>query len=276
MPIAKVGQINVEYYLEGEGPPLLMIMGLGGQASSWGEPFLEQLRPHFQLIRFSNRGTGLTDKPDREYTIAMMAEDAAALLGVLGIPKAHVLGISMGGVIAQELVLNHPGLVRGLTLGCTTPGWSKGVQPSQDVVASIMPTPGLSPEEQVRKSWPLISTPGFMERGRDFLEEMLRKGLENPTPVYALMRQLEAIQGFDAYERLPQVRQPTLILHGDEDSLVAARNADILHERIKGSVLRILPGAGHVFFWEFPKESAQAIVEFLGPQAEGRSPASAR
>ncbi len=126
MPIAKVGDINIEYYVEGEGPPLLMIMGLGGQANSWGESFLERLRPHFQIIRFSNRGTGLTDKPQVEYSIRMMADDAAGLLRELGIGKAHVLGISMGGMIAQELVLNHSQTVQGLVLGCTTPGASQG------------------------------------------------------------------------------------------------------------------------------------------------------
>ena len=96
MSIAKVGDINIEYYVEGEGPPLLLIIGFAGQASSWGEPFLDLLRPHFQVIRFSNRGTGLTDKPDAEYTIPMMADDAAGLLVELGIGKAHVMGISMG------------------------------------------------------------------------------------------------------------------------------------------------------------------------------------
>ncbi len=117
MPMAKVGDINMEYYVEGTGPPLLMIMGLGGQAKSWGEPFLDGLRTHFQIIRFSNRGTGASDKPGGELTIRMMADDAASLLGEIGLERAHVMGISMGGMIAQELVLNHPQVVQGLALG---------------------------------------------------------------------------------------------------------------------------------------------------------------
>ncbi len=263
MPIAKVGEIKVEYYVEGEGPPLLMIMGLGGQASSWGEPFLEGLRPHFQVVRFSNRGTGLSDRPDGEYTIRLMADDAAGLLQALGIERAHVFGVSMGGMIAQKLALNHPHLVRGLVLGCTAPGWSKGVSASPEAWAVLAPTPGLSREEQVRKAWPVISTPEFLERGRDFLEEMLRTGLENPTPIYALVRQTSAIGQFDSYERLPQIQSPTLIIHGDQDMLVPTQNGYILRERIAGSRLRIIPGAGHTFFWEFPRESAEGIVEFL-------------
>ena len=137
MPIAKVGDISMEYYVEGTGPPLLMIMGLGGQAKSWGEPFLERLRPHFRIVRFSNRGTGLSDNPGGELTIRLMAEDAAGLLAELGIEKAHVLGISMGGMIAQELVLNHPQAVQGLALGCTNCGPAHSVPTSAEVVARM-------------------------------------------------------------------------------------------------------------------------------------------
>ncbi len=263
MPIAKVGDVNIEYYVEGEGPPLLMIMGLGGQASSWGEPFLERLRPHFRIVRFSNRGTGLTDKPKVEYSIRMMAEDAAGLLTELEIEKAHVLGISMGGMIAQELVLNHPQAIQGLALGCTNCGPAHSVPPSQEVLALLVPIPGASPEEQSRKTWPAIVTPEFVEREREFLEEMLRIGLENPTPVDTLGRQFAAIQSFDTYERLPEVKAPALIVHGDQDLLVPVGNAEVLRKRIGGSQARIAAGAGHCFFWEKPEESAGAIVEFL-------------
>jgi len=263
MPVAKVGEINMEYYVEGSGPPLLMIMGFSGQASSWSERFLELLRPHFQIVRFSNRGTGLTDKPQVEYSIQMMAEDAAGLLRELGIGKAHVLGISMGGMIAQELALNHPGRVQGLVLGCTMPGSSRSVQPSQEVMALIMPVQGLSLEEQFRKAWPAIMTPEFVQGERNFLEDMLRIGLQNATPVDTIMRQAVSIQGFDTYDRLPQIQAPTLIIHGDKDQLIPPQNADILRERIRSSTLRMLPGAAHMFFWEKPAESAEVIVEFL-------------
>jgi pimeloyl-ACP methyl ester carboxylesterase len=263
MPVAKVGDINMEYHAEGNGPPLLMIMGFSGQASSWSERFVELLRPHFQVIRFSNRGTGLTDRPQVQYTVPMMADDAAGLLREMGIGKAHVLGISMGGMIAQELALNHSERVQGLVLGCTTPGRSRGVQASQEVMALMMPVPGLSLEDQFRKAWPAIVTQGFVEGEREFLEEMLRIGLENMTPMDTLMRQAVSIQAFDAYERLPQIQAPTLIIHGNKDRLIPPQNGDILRERIPGSTLRILPGAAHMFFWEKPAESAEVIVEFL-------------
>ncbi len=263
MTIAKVGGINIEYYIEGQGPPLLMIMGFTGQASSWSERFLELLRSHFQIVRFSNRGTGLTDKPQVEYSVPMMADDAAGLLREVGIEKAHVCGISMGGMIAQELALNHPEQVQALVLGCTTPGGSRGVQAAPEVVALLAPVPGASPEEQFRKAWPAIVTPEFVEREREFLEEMLRIGLTNPTPMDTMVRQMMAIQAFDTCERLPQIQAPTFIIHGDMDRLVPPQNAEILHDGIPGSTMRMVAGAAHMFFWERPTESTQAIVEFL-------------
>ena len=147
MPITRVGEINVEYYVEGRGPPLLMIMGYSLQASSWGEPFLERLRPHFSTIRFSNRGTGLSDNPEVATTIRMMADDSGALMDALGIPRAHVLGISMGGMIAQELALNHQQRVLGLVLGCTLPGGTHGVAATPETMSMVMPVAGLSSEE---------------------------------------------------------------------------------------------------------------------------------
>jgi pimeloyl-ACP methyl ester carboxylesterase len=261
MPIAKVGDINIEYYVEGSGPPLLMIMGLGFSGSAWS-PMLAELRRHIQVVRFSNRGTGLTDKPDAEYSISMMADDAAGLLGELGIGRAHVLGGSMGGMIAQELALNHPQRVQGLVMFGTTCG-TRGVQPETRSVAALLPTPGLSRQEQIRKAWSVMVSPEFLKKERDALETAYRDDLENPAPSYAVGRQAMAVMRFDSYERLAQIQAPTLIMHGEKDQLVPVQNARILHERIPNSTLLVLPGAPHGFGFETPKESAQAIVEFL-------------
>ncbi len=263
MPKVEVGDIQMYYVQEGEGPPLIMIMGFGGQHHSWGDETVQLLSRQFTTIRFDNRGTGKTDKPQVEYSIPMMADDAAGLLRALGIPKAHVYGVSMGGMIAQELALRHPGLVGGLVLGCTTPGWAHGVPPSPQVIELMLPQPGLSREEQVRRSWPAICSPRFLEEGREFLELMLRRSLEDPTPIDTLNRQAAAIQVFDTYERLPQIKAPTLIIHGDQDVLVPVQNAYVLHERIPYSELYIIEGAGHVYFWERPQEAAQRIIQFL-------------
>src|SRR5712691_13463589 len=158
MPMTKVGDLNFEYYVEGSGPPLLMIMGMGGQASSWGEPFLEKLRPHFATIRFSNRGTGLSDKPTDALTMRVMADDAAGLLNELGIRQAHVLGISMGGMIAQELVLNYPQRAQGLVLGCTNCGPAHSVAPSAELLTKFGQIMTLPPEERIKQFWMITVT----------------------------------------------------------------------------------------------------------------------
>ncbi len=267
MPIAKVGEVNLEYYVEGEGPPLLLIMGMGGQASSWGEPFLERLRPHFRLIRFSNRGTGLSDKPDGDYGIRLMAEDTAALLRELGVAPTHVMGISMGGMIAQELVLNHPSAVQGLVLGCTNCGPAHSAVTPVETLARFGQLSNLPLEERARQFWLMAVTPEFVEREKAFLDGILETALAAPTPWTTFGKQFVSIQTFDTYERLPQIKAPTLILQGDRDVLVPVQNAEVLKERILGSRVRIVPGVGHCFFWEKPEESASAVVEFLATVA---------
>jgi 3-oxoadipate enol-lactonase len=269
MPIAKVGDINIEYYVEGKGPPLLMIMGFIGHAGFWGEPFLDRLRPHYQVIRFSNRGTGHTDKPSGDVTIRLMAEDTAGLLRELGVQRAHVLGISMGGMIAQELVLNHPQVVQRLVLGCTTCGPAHGALHRPEVITGSAQADALTPQERIRQFLLAAVTPEFIERTeKEFWAWVIPAWLAAPTPWETIGRHSMAIEAFDTYERLPQIQAPTLIIHGDGDRLIPPQNAEILHEQILGSTIRMLPGAGHLFFWEKPQEAAHAIVDFL-PPADG-------
>ncbi len=269
MPAIKAGDIDLEYYVEGAGPPLLMIMGFAGQANSWGEPVMNRLREHFTCIRFSNRGTGASDKPETPTTIRMMTDDAVALLDALDIRRAHVFGISMGGMIAQEIALNHADRLNGLVLGCTTPGWAHGETASPEVSAAMVPTPGLSLEEQVRNFWTAICSPAFIESGAEFLEEMLVTNLAQPTPFDTIMKQAVAVQGFDSLDRLSQITAPTLIIHGDADRLVPPANGDIVAAGIAGAEKLTLNGAAHMFFWEQPEKTADAISEFLARAQTG-------
>ena len=264
MSMAKVGDIDIEYYVEGEGPPLLMVQGWIGNAAFWGEAFLERIRPRFQIIRFSNRGTGRTDKPGGDVSIQQMADDAAGLLAELGIEKAHVLGISMGGMIAQELALNHADRVQGLVLGCTMCGFAHGVLPRAEVMAGSAQVGALPPQERVRQFLRTAATPEFLEKAeKEFWDWIISTWLAAPTPWETIGRHFMAIQSFDTYERLPQVKAATLIVHGDRDQLIPVENAEVLRKRIQGSQVQIVPDVGHMFFWEKPQESAGAIVEFL-------------
>lgn len=264
MAIIRVGDINMEYYVEGDGPPLLLIHGFSMTAHDWGEPFLKELRPHFRVIRFSNRGTGLTDKPKVEYSHQMMADDAAGLLNELGIRGSHVLGVSMGGAIAQHMALSHAEVVRGLVLGCTGPGGPHAVLTDPEVIALLTPvflTTGPARKDLERQAWPAVYTQAFIDRERDYLEEMLEPRLEHFPPLDTINRQFAARS--DTYDRLPEIKAPTLIIHGDQDRMVPVQNAHLLHERIPNSTLHIVPDAGHGFTTEKPRESADAIVKFL-------------
>jgi pimeloyl-ACP methyl ester carboxylesterase len=270
MSMARVGDANIEYYVEGNGPPLLLISGFTAQASGWSGLFVELVRPHFQIIRYSHRGTGTSDRLTGDITLGELADDAVGLLSALQIDKAHVFGVSMGGMIAQELVLNHPQRVERLVLGCTT--CSGGAQSRRDggavpappeVIALLTPKPDLSREDQLRRSWPAISTPEFIETHSDVLEERLRLSLINPTPVETAQRQMAAVQAWDSFDRLRGITAPTLVIHGDRDVLVPLANAKVLKDRIPAAELHIVKGAGHLFTFEFPEESAAAVVEFL-------------
>ena len=263
MPVIKAGDINIEHYVEGDGPPLLMIRGFSSDCSNWSDAFLGPLRERFTTIRFSNRGTGLSDKPDAPTSIREMASDAVNLLTALSIEKAHVFGVSMGGMIAQEIALSHQGRVNGLVLGCTIPGGPQTVGAGPEIIRMLMPAPGLTREELVRKSWPAIMRPDFIESHRDFLEEMMRIGLQHPTPLETFARQSEAVTQFDAFDRLPSITAPTLVVHGDSDLLLHHENGALIASLIPGSEFCTIEGAAHMFFWEKPAESTQAIIEFL-------------
>jgi pimeloyl-ACP methyl ester carboxylesterase len=269
MSTVKVGDLNMEYYVEGSGPPLLIIMGLGGQSSSWGEPVLRGLQKQFTTIRFSNRGTGATDKPSSGFTIPQMADDAAGLMRAIGIEKAHVFGISMGGMISQELALNHPEQVNGLVLGCTNCGPAHSVAVAAQTIARFGQIMQLPVQERIQRYWEACVTPEFMAARADFLQGIVEAGMKTPTPMETFGMQFGAVQSFDTYDRLPQVKAPTLILHGDRDILVPVENADILHERIAGSQVRIIEGTGHCFFWERSDEVIEEIVGFLSGVAVG-------
>ena len=272
MPAIKAGEVNLEYYLEGDGPPLLMVMGFAGQANSWGEPVMSRLRERFTCIRFSNRGTGASDRPEGPLTIRLMTDDALALLDALGVKRAHVFGISMGGMISQEIMLNYPERVNGLVLGCTTPGWSHGEMASPEVTALMMPEAGLSREEQVRKFWTAVCAPAFIESGAEFLEEMVVTNLEQATPIDTLIKQVVAIQAFDSFDRLNEIRAPTLVIHGDIDRLIPPANGDVLAAAIGGAEKLTLSGVAHMFFWERPEKTADAVIEFLA-RPDGRASA---
>ncbi len=263
MPTASAGEINLEYYTEGSGPPLLLVMGFAGSAHSWGQPFIDLLAKNFTVTRLSNRGTGESDKPKDQTTVRMMADDSVALLDELGITKTHLVGISMGGMIAQEIAINYPQRVNGLVLGCTSVGAPNHVQADEATMQSMAPDMSLPIKDIIRKSLYALVSDGFVTSGHDFLEEMIENLITHPTPMDTIGKQVVAIATFSTVGRGKDVTAPTLVIHGDLDRLIPPANGDNVHAEIAGSRLHTIHGVGHMFFWEKPEESAKIITEFL-------------
>ncbi len=262
MPFCQVNGLRMHYRIVGQGPPLVLIMGLSGDLS-WWDLLAPELEEDFRLLLFDNRGAGLTDKPEERYTIPLFASDTVGLMAALGISKAHIFGVSMGGMIAQELVLRYPDRVDRLVLGCTHAGASAFTMPSAEAVRTMTLTRGKSLEEIAQQNTTLLFGPAFRQKHPDLMETMIQRTVQNPTPRKPFTQQFWAALGHDCYDRLPEIRKPTLILTGDADALIPPENAETLQARIPGSKRVVLRGAGHVFFIENPAETAKALKEHL-------------
>lgn len=265
MPHARANGVNLYYEIHGDGPPLLLVMGLGGNLAMWDPELIEGLALRFRVIAFENRGSGRSDKPDHPYSITMFAEDAAALLGTLEIPRVHVVGASMGGMIAQQLALDHPDCVDRLVLCCTTPGGPHMTPPDLETLEAIANTDGLSPTEATRKNRRFAFTPSFLAAHEDYLEAKLIREIEHPTPPYALAHHFAAAVQFNAYDRLVDIPHPTLVMAGREDQMVPAPNSILLAQHIPNADLILYANAGHGFMTERRDECVTAIIGFLTP-----------
>jgi pimeloyl-ACP methyl ester carboxylesterase len=264
MPKIQVGDVNLNYDASGSGEPLLLIMGLGASSAQWDPELIDELARTFRVITFDNRGTGQSDKPDAPYSIEMFADDAAGLLGRLEIPRAHIFGVSMGGMIAQEFALRHPRQTATLILGCTTAGGKHSVPPPPESLKILTaPREGLPPEEVIRRGWPLGYTAKYIAAHRADLEARLPRLLKYPTPPFAFQRQLDATNTLKTFERLPQIKTPTLVVTGAEDVLIPAKNSEIIAAQIPGAKLHIIPGVGHAFMGEGRDEFLKVFLPFV-------------
>jgi len=264
MPTVRANGINIYYELHGAGEPLLLIMGLGANATAWWMQIPEFSR-HYQVIAFDNRGAGRSEKPNEPYTIMQMADDADALLEELGIQSAHVFGMSLGGMIAQELALRHPERVRSLVLGGTTCGGPRAVPPPPSTIQHFISVATMPIEQAVENGMRLLYSDAFLEANRDWL---VRRALEYAhlmPPPYALQRQVMAALSFITYDRLHEVHVPALVITGSEDRIVPAPNSRILAERIPDARLLEFEGAGHGFLVERAQETNRAVLDFLEP-----------
>lgn len=259
MARVKVGEVELSYERGGSGPPLLLIMGMSGTKHHWGEPLLEELRGNYDTVVYDHRDIGESSGTGEPFTIAQLADDAARLLEALEIDSAHVMGISMGGMVAQELALAHPEKVRTLVLGCTYCGGEGSLLASEDVMRRLAEaTLSGDRERAIRTAWEVNVSPGFAEDD-DAYAAFLGIGLSHAVPVPVIMEQVRAIGAHDTSERLSAVNAPTLVIHGTADQMLPVLNGQMIAERIPGSRLEIFEGIGHLFFWEDPRRSAELV-----------------
>jgi pimeloyl-ACP methyl ester carboxylesterase len=260
---ARINGVNIAFRVEGEGPPLVLVMGYRLNSTAWPASFIEQLARRFTVITLDNRGTGQSDKPVEGYAIDNMARDVAGLLDELRIPRAHILGYSMGGTIAQEFVRQFPDRVAGLVLCATTCGGPRAIYAPPSVMRVMRELDGLKPEEIARQIWKVTYAAGYLEKHRELAEDQMRREIAAPTPLHAADLQFQALAEFDCSGMLPNIKAPTLVLTGDLDQLVAPQNSRIIAGLIPGASLIIIPGCGHRVLWEATDECVAFISEFL-------------
>lgn len=261
MALAKAGEIELSYDRAGDGPPLLLIMGMSGTKHHWGDSLLQELQRDFDTIVYDHRDAGESTRTGRPFTISDLAEDAAGLLKALEIDSAHVMGISMGGMIAQELVLAHPDQLRSLTLGCTYSGGEGSVLTSEGVMLKLAEAMSSGDRERaIRAAWEVNVSPSFAVE-EDAWVRFRATGMRYGLPVEVIMRQMQAIAGHDTSTRLASVGAPTLVVHGTLDELLPVQNGHMIAELIPDSRLEIYEDVGHMFFLEQPERTARLVHE---------------
>lgn len=263
MPKIAANGIVFYYEIHGSGPALVLLEGLGYASWMWNRQ-VEELAKHFTVVIFDNRGVGYSDKPEMEYSIKLFAEDTAEVMRALHIEKAHILGVSMGGFIAQEFAILYPEMVDGLILCSTSFGGPNSVPIPQETLDIMMQ--GGSKDGSIEKARYAVSTALNLEtiaEHPDIIDFIIEQQRENPQPKHAYQRQLYAGASFNSEARVHTIWAKTLILAGRGDRVVPCENARLLHEKIPNSKEIIIEGTGHLFLMEKPDVTNRLIINFL-------------
>jgi 3-oxoadipate enol-lactonase len=257
--------VKIYWDEQGSGEPLLLIMGLGYPSDAWYRT-RPVLAAKYRTIAFDNRGVGRTEMPPGPYPIAVMASDAATVLDAAGVEKAHVFGISMGGMIAQEFALQYPQRVRSLVLGCTAPGGPHAVRADDEATKMLFARGTMTKEEAAQAAVPFIYDPGTP---RPLIDEDIEKRSPWFPSAEAYTAQLQGILAWECYSRLSKISAPTLVIHGEHDRLVPPGNGKLIAENVPGAELVMLKDASHIFTTDQPEAGQSAILKFLATHSSG-------
>jgi 3-oxoadipate enol-lactonase len=264
MAFASAGGPRIHYQLRGaaDAPPLVMIRGLGRSMAHWGQVVAE-LEVCFRLVLFDNRGIGDSAHSRMPYGVATMADDVARVLDDAKISRAHVFGMSLGGMIAQRFAIRHRARVDRLVLGCTTPGGPDALRPSLSTMSSLAESRLSSPESAIRNEARLQLSPTFLRQREDVVDYWVKLARERPVKKRVLLSQVSAAMRHHAVDELHRITAPTLIVSADVDELVPPDNSRLLARRIRGSEIAWVRGARHDFATERPVEVAAILTSFL-------------
>jgi 3-oxoadipate enol-lactonase len=256
------GDVRLAYEVRGNGEAVLFIHGLGYDRFGWG-PLPGLLARDYKVITFDNRGVGESDVPEGPYSVAQMAADAVAVLDAAGIERAHVLGVSLGGFIAQEIALRYPERVHKLVLASTSPGGPRAYPMPAAGLDAFGRFPNMEREEGLRLMVEnSLGAHGVSERP-ELVREIFSYRLERAGPLAGWQAQAVAGALFDSYDRTPQIAAPTLVLQGGADNVIDPRNAELLAELIPSARLEAIPDRGHLLVWEEGELLAPIVKGFF-------------
>jgi 3-oxoadipate enol-lactonase len=260
MPSVDAGGTELHCLRAGSGEPMLLIQGMSATHTAWGRAFLAPLEESFECIVFDNRGMGLSGQAQLPFDIADLSGDVAALLDALEIERAHVVGISMGGMIAQELALAHPERIRSLTLGATYCGGPQGTLMDPADLQMLAAAMASGEREQVfRAMWEINLSPAFREDETRFAE-FCAMASALPAPREVIVQQMQACAAHDTSTRLASLEVPTQVIHGTADRLLGVNNG-VQIAALLSVEPQLLEDVGHMFWWEQPERSAALIRE---------------
>jgi len=277
---ARSGDLRIAYELRGtmhrRRPWLVLVQGMGFDRSGW-DPVLRKLRHHFRLVLVDNRGFGRSDRPAGLFGVAAMAGDIVAVLDAAGIRRAHVMGASLGGMVAQELAITHAERVDGLVLACTAPGWPFAYPMPPAAVRLILVTAVIRAEVARRRHTENALAAQTVQHHPELVDRLLELQDSQPPPdPRALAGQAAAGALYAGRWRQARIRARTLVLQGGADTVVDPRNARLLANRIPDARLVTFPELGHLLFWEDPDGFTDAVTSFLLAGRGGQEEVPAR
>jgi pimeloyl-ACP methyl ester carboxylesterase len=249
--------VRLAWEAQGDGAPVLLVHGLGYTREGWG-PARELLARRYRVFSFDNRGIGESEIPSGPYTVAELAGDAVAVLDAVAAERAHVVGASLGGMVAQLLAAEHPERVERLVLVSTTPGGAGAYPLPQQTLTLMAEAASLPPDVALRRFVENALAPGS-----PLVDEVLAYRKQHPPDPAGWAAQAAAGAAWDADGRLGRIAAPTLVVAGTADAVVDPRNAQLLADAIPDARLELLDGAGHLPFWERPGEFAALVERFL-------------